>query len=763
MTSKRKPSAASTAARANGNTCTAQSSAERNSKQAINLEANNNGLTDLYEVANRPIFVPYKLVPKANGKTDKVPSNGQHSLSYTCPGDLMPMVEALALVNEWRGLHGVGLVFEGGIIHDGWQLIGLDYDGVDFDLFQPPVATYAERSPSGKGIHQYAWVPVAWAAQRAYTGGIQLEHCHHGEVYVASRFLTASGDKLNDLPIIRLDAEALAVLETWDLNPFVEATAPMAAAPDIEEGTAFDWTCLGLTENQRHLVEGTGDIDRSDVLYGLIIKAGDAGRSKEDTLASMVRTDPIWAMCLDHREGNEDKALRYAMAQIDAAYPESLAGKREVLNGFNEARRPGVSEPRADEPNKSTPFPRPFPGPMADAVAAGLDVAHKPQEALTVMAVLSAMAAACGSFYQQQNGSRLNLYFLGIAKTGTGKDLPLRLAKQMARLGNAKVIGAPGSGQGLEDALQSNVATYCAVDEIAHFFSAMNDTRASSYERGNARKLLELFSASSDAYETRPLAGKEARIIQCPALNLIGFTTPEKLGTAFNPDDFADGLAGRILFVFTDNNPPARRVRKSMELPGSFKQTAKQVEQGLFRVLVDGGIVIGITEDAEHALDLLLAEFDERGRVVGSSYEAALCVRSLEKVERIAGVLAVWDNHGEPVITTAHIDWAAEFVRASNAAVLSFVDAHMHGGIEQENAAMLLAMIRDGTTTSKRKGEMAALKAGWLPRSALMRRAKTMDVQSFDRALRNLQERGEIVVGPFENTKLQVIGLSGDD
>ena len=399
---------------------------------------------------------------------------------------------------------------------------------------------------------------------------------------------------------------------------------------------------------------------------------------------------------------------------------------------------------------------------MADAVAAGLDAAHKPQPELTTMAALSAMAATCGSFYQQRDGSRLNLYFLGIAKTGTGKDIPLRLAKQLGRLGNAKLIGTPGSGQGLEDSLTSRIATYCAVDEIAHFFSAMNDLRASSYERANARKLLELFSASSDEYETRALAGKEARIIQHPAFNLIGFTTPEKLGSAFHPDDFADGLAGRILFVFTDSNPTARRVCKPVELPASFKQVAMQVKNGLTFLLITGETVIGITDGADQMLDQLLAEFDQRGRAGDSPYESALYVRSLEKVERIAGVLAVWDNPAKPVITTTHVEWAAHFVRASNAAVLSFVDEHMHGGIEQENAASLMRMIRDGTTRSNRKGEIAASKAGWIPRSALLRRSK-MDVQSFDRAIRNLSERGEIVVGPFEKTNLQVIGLSRDE
>ncbi|WP_207285127.1 DUF3987 domain-containing protein [Pseudomonas sp. FW300-N2A2] len=722
---------------------------------AVAESSQTQGLADLYEVAERPIFVPYKLVPKENGKTDKVPSNGQYNLCYTEAGHLMPLIAALALVSEWRGLHGVGIVFEGGIVHDGYQLVGLDYDGVDFDRFQLPVASYAERSPSGKGIHQLAWVPTLWAARYRYTTNVQLDGCHHAEVYLASRFLTASGDRINDMPINRLTPCELLILESWRLNPF-ETEQPKAIPPKLDAGSPLDLNAFHLTPEQNHLVNGTGKIDRSNIMMGFIINLSDKA-SQEDILATLVQTPALWQYLMDHRNNDEAKALIFAREEISRAYSKSQTGMKAKLVGFNPAWKPV-------EPKEIIAFPTPYAGPMADAVAAGLEAAHKPQPELTTMAVLSSMAAACGSFYRQQDGSRLNLYFLGIAKTGTGKDVPLRLAKQIGRLGNAKLIGAPGSGQGLEDALVSNIATYCAVDEIAHFFSAMNDARASNYERANGRKLLELFSASGDEYETRALAGKEARIIQNPAFNLIGFTTPEKLGTAFNPDDFADGLAGRILFVFTNNNPPARRVRKPIELPVSVQRTAMQVENGLVYLHSMGGIVINIADDAERMLDVLLAEFDQRGRAIDSPWESALCVRSLEKVERIAGVLAVWDNPAKPVITLEHIEWAAQFVRASNAAVLSFVEEFMHSGGEQKSAALLMGMLLDGKTKPKpdRKGEIAASEAGWVPRSALMRRSDLCK-KDFDAAIAYLLARDEIAAGSFGNKDLQVIGLKGDD
>lgn len=690
---------------------------------------------------------------------------------------------AQAIVEANPGLlTGVGIVIDKNTVSNGKRLVAIDVDlidgyhkaepdkGVTAITFDPiadadkvrqivpligQIDTYWEASPSCTGVHAIAWATEAWAAKFANTGKFYPGGCDHAEFYTgeASTYITVTGVGLGPCTTIGVLSDAVQAYLGPLLTP---VSSRLAAPPEIgDEGTPLDLSRFNLIPDQHHLVDGTGDIDRSKHMMGLAINLLDNNATQEDVFATFVQEPKLWQYLMDHRNNNEEKALQFAREEINRAWLKSMAGRREALIGYNDKWKPAA-------PKKGVAFPAPYPGPMADAVAAGLDAAHKPQPELTTMATLSAMAATCGSFYRQRDGSRLNLYFLGIAKTGTGKDLPLRLAKQLGRLGNAKLIGTPGSGQGLEDSLASSIATYCTVDEIAHFFSAMNDPRASSYERANARKLLELFSASSDEYETRALAGKEARIIHHPAFNLIGFTTPEKLGSAFHPDDFADGLAGRILFVFTDSNPVGRRLCKPIELPNSFKQVAMQVKNGLTFLLITGETVIGITEGAEQMLDQLLAEFDQRGRTGDSPYECALCVRSLEKVERLAGVLAVWDNPAKPVITTAHIEWTAQFVRASNAAVLSFVHEHMHGGIEQENAASLMKMIRDGTTRSNRKGEIAASKAGWTPRSALLRRSK-MDVQSFDRAIRNLSERGEIVVGPFEKTNLQVIGLSRDE
>ncbi|TDF77715.1 AAA family ATPase [Pseudomonas sp. H9] len=300
------------------------------------------------ELVNKPIWLAFVLEwNEERKKFDKIPSNGYTPHVSTTAKSWLPLAQALR-IKEQDNYPGVTMNMTGGIHQGDDTLVGFDFDNVT-EAFEPPFNSYAERSPSGKGVRMFAWMSTEEAATFCDTTDARPPHCDHCEVYFGTspRHLTVTFDRLNDKAITRLSAAELA---SWNLKLF-KAVTPMPAIPDIEVGEPFDWVSLDLNADQRHLVEGTGDIDRSNVLYGLIIKAGNADRSRNDTLASMLHTDPVWAMCLDHRGGDPERAMQYARDQIDVAYPESLAGKREALIGFNAGwGAPVALQPTTDAP-----------------------------------------------------------------------------------------------------------------------------------------------------------------------------------------------------------------------------------------------------------------------------------------------------------------------------------------------------------------------------------------------------------------------------
>jgi hypothetical protein len=313
----------------------------------------------------------------------------------------------------------------------------------------------------------------------------------------------------------------------------------------------------------------------------------------------------------------------------------------------------------------------PFPGLMTEIVNSALEAAHKPQKELTILSVLLGMSSTCTGEYILPGGGRLNLYGTGIAGTGCGKDHPRNVAELIAGAGCCQVIGQPGSGEGLEDLLESNKNLLLSIDEIAHLFEAINGSNKPPYLITLASNLLRLFTASKGIYRTRALAkvkgnSESAKAIHNSCVNLLGFATPEKLGRAARIANIEDGLLGRNLFAMGNDDIHPRRVRHTFLLPNSVIERVKEIN----RFTQD--VHISMTPEANSILESLIIEFDTTGKQSSTLFERALKMRSFEKCERIAGVLAVWDDQEKPLVNVNHVEWAAHFVKYSDNTVLDF-------------------------------------------------------------------------------------------
>lgn len=434
-------------------------------------------------------------------------------------------------------------------------------------------------------------------------------------------------------------------------------------------------------------------------------------------------------------------------------------------------------EPDHEPATEAVDFPEPFPGFMADVVTRALQTAVMPQPRLTTLAVLVGMASSICGHYRLPCGMRLNLYGVGTADTGTGKDHPQKVAKAIVKASGQRVIGKPGSGQGLEDALEDYAAMLATIDEIAHLFEAINGTNKMPYLIELASVLLQLFSASSSTYFTRVLAkvkGHTAcRGVEHPCVSLLGFATPQKLGESLTVANLEDGLAGRLLFAsgLPDSEVEPRRVMKQFELGdlhddaaavGAFKQFEFQKPNH-----VSGGLTRGLVEidpDADAQLNRMMIDF-HRSKLEPNvtAYARALLARSYEKASRVAGVLAVFDKPDSPVMTKAHVLWAERLVKASNAGVIGFVTEHMHGNKIQVDAAKVketILKIKQGKVKPPRPGWKPYLKSGLVVRSWALK-SSHLDKYSFDQAVDHLVALDEVIPIKAEGNTPAMLNIEG--
>jgi hypothetical protein len=455
-------------------------------------------------------------------------------------------------------------------------------------------------------------------------------------------------------------------------------------------------------------------------------------------------------------DGNVDTAIKAASQTVMVTDPET----GEILSWHEWSLKLWVADQNKDPefepidfseilvrdaPESDAP-PAPYPGPMADLVAAILATSRRKQPALALCSALAAMAAACPGCFYLPAGGRLNLYIMGVVDTGMGKEHPRTVSENVAATAGAVVLGAPSSGEGLEDNLpeSADVGVLVAVDEVAHLLGNLNDPKAAPYHRTLSANLLRLFSAGAGGYRGRVKAGMTGKHYTHPSVTLLGYATPQKLGISVGLSSVTDGLLGRMLVLFGDEAATPQRPDAEFCFPETVSVAAQ-----LIRAQCNIWTQVNYTPQADARLERALQEFELGAR---DPTEAALRRRSYEKADRIAGVLAVWDAPASPVITLAHVEWAIGLVNASNAAMWRFLNKHMHEGNVQSNAAKVLEWchrILSKAVQPDRAPEIEAISAGAVPRSLVLKRSKLSAKELAD-ATQHLTVQGDLEPAIFK-------------
>lgn len=688
----------------------------------------------------KPKKVPYYVSGKhRSGKLDS--SQDQSSLgSFDAAVDALEADQSFAGLSFALGPDGTG---------NYWQGIDLDaiadYPGLD--LIRDELPGYTELSPSGTGHHAIGYGRYFKTFNKSKSHGI--------EAYASGKYFTVTGEGAGlGVPV------CLADFVESRLLPIIGNDARQSAH-DANGGAQRVYVDPAAIRDLRSALDHLKADDYHDwISIGQALKQlGDTGRG---LWISWSRTSAKW---------RDEDALRWDGFTADKTSYQAIFKKAQDAGWVNPAAK--ISQPaypsgeddlQPEEAAENDPvaFPDPYPGFMETICRNGLDTAIIPQPHLTTLSTLMGMASCCGGRYQLPDGMRLNLYGVGIAASGWGKEHARKIGCAVADAGGADVKGKPGSGQGLEDLLTDHCALLLEIDEVAHLFEAMNGKVRAPHLIELSGGLLRLFSASGDSYRTRVLASVKGvpkpRSIINPCVSLMGFSTPEKLGEVLTTMNIEDGLMGRVLFAhgvggIRPGDPTTRFTLGDMEsiADSVAKANADQIHIDPANATLSADLTthaITIDQQAGRNLKALQLEFWEAGESSQSVWSRALMVRSYEKAKRIAGVLAVWDKPIHPVITSDHVEWAAQMVKASNQTCADFVAKHMHGGKVAANAARLMDYVNrilKGEFRYETKGwKYAVERESFVPLAMLLRQSK-MDKPDFDLSISHLVDAERLV------------------
>ena len=409
-----------------------------------------------------------------------------------------------------------------------------------------------------------------------------------------------------------------------------------------------------------------------------------------------------------------------------------------------------------EEPTVISPFTLVMPdGLVGDLTDYMLSTARRPQPLLSLGASLCAIGALMGRQYRTESNLRSNLYVVGIADSGSGKNHAREIINEVFfEAGLAHHLGGNkiASGAGLLTALHRQPAILFQIDEFGMFLAAAADRRRSPRHITEILdNMTELYTAAGGIFLGAEYANRdgsnERRDINQPCLSVYGTTTPLHFWGALQGANVVDGSLARFLILPSDEDYPDENIAVGM------RQAPPALIAGLQSVACGGGhqkgnlagktadqntavnpTIVPMTEEARARFRLLSAELTGELRAASGTAFTAILARIGENALKLALIVAVGRDPTKPAIDLSAADWAIDFVRHYARRTMEAVERHVADTETEAHLKRLKEIIR-------------AAGAKGIAKSEITRASQWLKSRDRDEILLTLIESGDVTTG----------------
>lgn len=396
-----------------------------------------------------------------------------------------------------------------------------------------------------------------------------------------------------------------------------------------------------------------------------------------------------------------------------------------------------VSNNKSDNIAPSTFSPLSIPGLVGDTIREIINTSQKPQPELALLNTLAALGAIFGRRYASPMDTRTNLYTVGTAVTGAGKDHSRRFIKKLMTesqldtfLGEDTII----SGAGLLTSISKRPSQIMHLDEFGMLLEAITDQRGAAHMKAVSKVITEMYSSSGGTFVGGQYADKKAETVNIPYPNLclFGTTTPEKYASSLSRSAISSGELNRFLVLRPIIERPERRRYMGAASP-SDQLTAQ------WRSLIDHPplnhstftpevITVSWTGLEDRVWDMGLYE---DAQIAENVTTGALWSRYRENVIKIAMILSICRNTTVPIITNNDFDIAEAIVSQAILYATDLAENHMADSEHERDCQDIISAIRKHTECT---------------RTLLYRSTQRMNTKQRDDALKSLLEQERISI-----------------
>lgn len=337
------------------------------------------------------------------------------------------------------------------------------------------------------------------------------------------------------------------------------------------------------------------------------------------------------------------------------------------------------------------------PGAVGEFARFIVGCARFPSPHLALISSLAFVAGLIGRRYKGPTGLRSNIYLVGLAESGFGKDITIRASAALAdsteygpKVSEWLYMDQIRSLPGLTNKLRKSPTSICVQDEFGRWLADHTGRNVATHRAEIASALMELTGAPQGFWGGQEKAGGNIARIVAPCFTMHGVSTPSTFWGALSSNNIAEGLLGRLVVIDVGGGDPVKvRVPPNSldDIPVGLSTRVADL-LGLSSARYTGPFFALnarsdekphpiMTATWDEGVDDIFEEFDDRMRAMKKKVDPQyrpILNRVGENAARLALIVAVGCDHKEPVITAEIQRWANAVAEHSLQVILRGAD-----------------------------------------------------------------------------------------
>jgi hypothetical protein len=372
-----------------------------------------------------------------------------------------------------------------------------------------------------------------------------------------------------------------------------------------------------------------------------------------------------------------------------------------------------------------------------------LSTSIRPLRGLAIASAVSLISVLIGRKYETPTGLGSNIYFVGLAESGSGKEHARKIIKNIIyKAGVEKLLGGEtiASGPGLRAALEESPAKLFLLDEFGLLLQGLNSKNVGTYQKDIISTLMKLYSSYGTVSTGTEYSDKKLRNrvdIASPCCCLYATSTHATFYDALSGGDAASGSIARMLVINESDKRPARRKTTFIPIPDSIVEQVKILSE----YKPDGGNLASFfpyTVPIKPEVDNAFFDLDESmSPLMISPSTCSVYSRVAENAIKLSLVYAVAHNYRNPIIDEYAFAWGRNIsLWCANTLIEqfnSFVSDNEHGKLIKKFARIIKSAGVDGITGRD-----------------LLRKVQEVQARERDEIIKKLIDMDEVFISEIE-------------